>query len=1079
MNILAREEQIYFQSDDFYNEVKRRIQNEENSGKTYYIATLDLDHFNYINDLFGYETGDLVLQKLIQHFSKVLKGKHIFCKLHADIFSLCLQHEEYGDIAKYFSELTNWQDALYGILPEHYSLTASGGIVAIVDTNVPVSSLIDKANYARLKAKGKMYNSFLVYDEKMSEELHWQKVVTFSMEAALENHEFEMFLQPKVYMKNGQIVGSEALVRWRSPIYGLIPPDRFIPILEQNGFVRQLDFYMLKEACRFLEKSAEYGLPQIPISVNFSKTHLTQEHLVEQIFQTVNQMGINTKFIEIEFTESLSVEGFERLIEVVSDLKLLGFNVSLDDFGSAYSSLNCLKELPIDIIKIDKGFLNSSSNTEKGKMIIAKVVELIKSMRMICVMEGVETAEQVDFLNKMSCDLGQGYYFAKPMPTSEFIAYLKEGNLLVDVQAFINGQGELNDTSFTHAIPQEFQMDNWELYTLGKNIDMGLMKGYLDRDASIQYINDRALEYLGCTRHEFREIFHNNIVAFMHPDDVATVNKNVQELLRTGKAYKFQTRAIRKDGKIIYLQGRSSCVIDDHGRPVGLYAFQDVTEELEMTNNLQRSLEEKIQELEASVEAEKQSKEALRISEERYRMIVEQSDDIMFDWDFETDTIFLSDKYIKLFGQIPIMENLRTNQGIRERIYPEDLAEFENWIKKAYRKAGHFISEFRCRGADGKYIWLRGHSTAACDEEGNALRAVGLFANINSQKIAFDALTIKSQRDPLTKLLNKEETMIQVNALLEEEPNVPGAFFMIDIDDFKGLNDNLGHQCGDEVLMKFSKTIQNFFLEDAIVGRIGGDEFSVYLRDIHPENLNRKIDSLIKDLRLNYEENNTKISLHGSVGVSCYPLHGKSFKELYQFADIALYVSKRGGKGRGSIYQTDMADPMQNNCFYNDLPYQIFEMLYNTKDIEVSVQMILELLGTYFGVEHVYIFQNDASNEFAKNTYEWRLADIPETGSTPQSVHYKALGDYLSQYSSDGVYCCSDIREASLEVYEICVKQKIKSLLHCAIYNEQVMIGFIGFDMCSEYHKWKKEEISILSYLSKILSVFLLKSNGN
>ncbi len=723
----------YIPIDDFYAEAKRRIGRSVVTGEGLSIATLDVDHFSYINDLFGYETGDLILRRLAKHFEANLGKTDAFSRSHADIFVFCLHITEYEEAAQSFSLLTDWREVLRDILPSHFSLTASGGLV-VVKEDATVSSLLDKANYARKKAKGNRVSSFRFYDEKMSDELQWQKIVTLSMESALENAEFEMYLQPKILIKSGEIVGAEALVRWNSPLYGLIAPDRFIPIFEQNGFICQLDFFMLREACRFLKKSASRGIPQLPISVNFSKAHISTEHLAERIFQTVNREGIPTGLIEIEFTESLSLEGIERLIEVVTDLKLLGFRVSLDDFGSAYSSLNCLKDLPIDIIKVDKGFLNASANTEKGKMIISKVIELIKSLRMLSVMEGVETGEQVDFLKKLSCDFGQGYFYAKPMPVDSYIDYLEKGDLVSDIQKYLSGKPEETDKSHLYMIPQEFQMDNWELYTLGKNIDMGLMKGYLDGDATVQYINDRALEYLGYTRQEFRELFHNSIVAFTHPDDAAIVRENAEQLITTGKPLQFQTRAIRKDGKTITLQGRSSCVMDDHGRPVGLYAFQDVTEELERTRSLQCSLKEKIRELEEKVREERAAREDLRLSEERYRAIFEQSDDILFDWDFAADCIFFSEKYTKMFGQTPLQEALTTNPGIRERIHPDDLPAFEQWLTHTRRNPNSCVGEFRTRDANGNYIWIRCHSNAICDGSGNALRAVGLFSNISTEK---------------------------------------------------------------------------------------------------------------------------------------------------------------------------------------------------------------------------------------------------------------------------------------------------------------------------------------------------------
>lgn len=1077
----------YLSIDDFYNKVKQYIEKSFNNRTKFSIMTIDLDRFSYINDLFGYEIGDLILQKLVNYFSACLDKNNIFSRIHADVFIFYMNYSEYTKIAEIFLKLTDWSQALKDILPPHYSLTASGGIV-IGQEIIPVSALLDKANYARKKAKESLGNSFRFYDEKMALELQWKKGVTLSMESALVNHEFEMYLQPKVFIKDGQVMGAEALVRWKSPKFGLLSPDRFIPILEQNGFIQQIDFFMLEEACKFLKKSLVNGIPQLPISINFSKVHLANEHLVEQIFQTVNQLTIDTRLIEIEFTESLSIENFERLVEVVSDLKLLGFRVSLDDFGSAYSSLNCLKELPIDIIKIDKGFLKSSADTEKGKIIITKIVELIKSLRMSTVMEGVETEEQVDFLKKLSCDFGQGYFYAKPMSSDEYIEYLKNGDVISDIQEYLLNQTKEKGKLYSEEIPEEFKMDNWELYILGKNIDMGLMKGYLDREATIQYVNDRALEYLGYTRQEFREIFHNRIIDFIHPEDISSMQKITNQLIKTGKSLKFQIRAIRKDERIIILQGKLSCVIDGFGHPIGLYAFQDITEELERTEILQHSLEEKIKELEGTIVIERKTKEALRFSEERYRAIVEQSDDIMFDWDFGTDTIFLSDKYIKIFGEAPIVEHLTTNLEIRSRIHPSDLEVFEQWILNTYKKCGCSISEFRIKDVEKNYLWIKSRSTTVCDEDGNPLRAVGLFLNINAQKNELDILTFKSQRDPLTKLLNKEETCIQVTEYLKAFPNESGAFFIIDIDDFKEINDNLGHQLGDAVLIDFTHKIREFFPSNTIIGRIGGDEIVAYMPMIDLNELGFKAEKLIKTLHMNYYGSAAKYNIHGSVGIACYPLHGKKFEELYHLADIALYESKYAGKDCYTIYKSYMTGSLRdnrtpvewsesflNNYFQGDFSFKIFEMLYETKDVNASIQMILELLGKRFKVDRVYIFQNDSKGNSAIKTHEWCISLIDE--GKLKNLIYKKLGEYLSLYSKEGIFCCSDIRNSIPEVYKICEEQNIKSLLHCAIYNRKVMIGFIGFDMCTKYHEWTGEEIAILGYISRILSVFMTNFN--
>lgn len=219
----------YVSTDDFYERVREVLQKSAETGVNFSVATLDIDHFNYVNDLFGFETGDLILQKVTEYFSTCLDDNEFYCRLHADIFAFCINPTNYADAVQQFTILTDWKELLKNILPAHYSMKASGGIIIVQDTSIPVSAILDKANYARQKAKHGIISSFRFYDDKMREELQWQKIVTFSMESALENREFEMYLQPKVAIKSGQIVGAEALVRWNSPQYGMIAPDQFIP----------------------------------------------------------------------------------------------------------------------------------------------------------------------------------------------------------------------------------------------------------------------------------------------------------------------------------------------------------------------------------------------------------------------------------------------------------------------------------------------------------------------------------------------------------------------------------------------------------------------------------------------------------------------------------------------------------------------------------------------------------------------------------------------------------------------------------------------------------------------------------
>lgn len=445
-----------------------RIGQIEAGGKPVTLIGLDFDNFNYVNSLYGYEIGNRVLEKIACHFDSVLHEQDRFCKLHGDHFLFCLQMRDPSAVSRLFTELTDLKFVLTDLLPLHYTLVASGGVLMVREVGTPLPALIDRVNCARKLSKGASVSTVHIYDERMNADAQWKKQVTSMMESALSGQEFSMYLQPKVLLKTGELMGAEALARWNSPTFGIIYPDRFVPILEQNGFVRRLDFFMLEEACRFLAAIREAGRPLLPISVNFAKSHLSMDKLVERIFAIVRRYDIPTRLIEIEFTENTFTDGMERLIEVVISLKRLGFRVSIDDFGSAYSSLNYLKDLPIDIVKIDKGFLNTSKDTDRGKIVISKIIELLKSLRILSVMEGVENEEQVEFLQKMGCDIGQGFFYAKPLSEEDYLEYLGKTNVLDDrLHLLATTVEELVSSELDHDTEH---LENWEMYTLAHQI---------------------------------------------------------------------------------------------------------------------------------------------------------------------------------------------------------------------------------------------------------------------------------------------------------------------------------------------------------------------------------------------------------------------------------------------------------------------------------------------------------------------------------------------------------------------------------------------------------------------------------
>ena len=255
----------------------------------------------------------------------------------------------------------------------------------------------------------------------MVEEQKWIDMINENQEKALANEEFLVYYQPKYDPRTDELRGAEALIRWNSPANGgLIPPGRFIPIFEKNGFITKIDHYMLEHVARDQKEWLDGGKKCVPVSVNVSRAHFIEDDLAEQIRDIVDRAGTPHELIEIELTESAFFDDKNALISTIRKLRDYGFAVSMDDFGSGYSSLNSLKEMPLDILKLDADFFRNDDTDGRGRIVVAEAINLARRLSMKTVAEGVEEKDQVDFLAQEGCDMIQGYYYAKPMPHDEY-----------------------------------------------------------------------------------------------------------------------------------------------------------------------------------------------------------------------------------------------------------------------------------------------------------------------------------------------------------------------------------------------------------------------------------------------------------------------------------------------------------------------------------------------------------------------------------------------------------------------------------------------------------------------------------
>lgn len=383
------------------------------------ILKFDVNNFKYINNTYGYRFGDDILRSMAAALAKKYNNGQLCARIDADDFLLLLYHT--GDVE---AELVR---TLNGVLQERLrletleSINFTAGAYQIERNNEPIKNIIDKVGIAHKTAKAEKNTAMVWYNAELVKKLQMEEHLENQMHRSLTEERFQMYLQPKLDLRTLQTVGAEALVRWDLPGYGLVYPDSFIPLFEKNGFIAELDFYMLRKACAYLRNRLDQNLPVPTISVNFSRVSLYHPTFYETFMETVEQYRLPYSCIEIEVTESAFNDVSDTVIQLLFRLKERGFVISMDDFGAGFSSLNMLNKLPIQVIKLDKGFLNEMQQNENVKGVISCAVNLAHVLGMQVVCEGVEQPEQVTFLQSLGCDYGQGFYFSKPIPQSDFL----------------------------------------------------------------------------------------------------------------------------------------------------------------------------------------------------------------------------------------------------------------------------------------------------------------------------------------------------------------------------------------------------------------------------------------------------------------------------------------------------------------------------------------------------------------------------------------------------------------------------------------------------------------------------------
>ena len=662
------------------------------------IVCFDVDHFKLFNDLHGLDCGDELLRYLGRALALRFSpdGAQPLARLAADTFALCatgIRPERVERIlVDISSECPNGIDAI-----------VRAGVYRIEDPASPVSIMCDRAVIALRTVKGSYFDRVALYDPGMREALVLEREVVAGIESALREDRIELFLQPKCNIRTGKIVGAEALARWRHPERGIVAPGEFIPLIERNGLVRSLDLRVWEKTAAWIRGLIDEGVQPVPVSVNVSRADIYLVDVAAELHALVERYGIEPSLIEVEITESAYSERPDRIVAAFDALAERGFTVLMDDFGSGYSSLNMLKDINVDVLKIDMRFLDRDDR--RSKDIMESVIRMARWLDLPVIAEGVETREQVNFLLDVGCSYAQGYYYARPMEAAAFEALLTDGSKVQHEQcALQDARRPILD--FRDLLHENTISDRM----LSSIIGSVALYSYADGDLRLIRGNEayrRLIATLGEGVNGAEE--GGSLLPFVHDEDRDALVAAAEETVRS----------CPDDGVevVVRRMGTNGChwhkmrlfhLNTTNGSATVYGSVTDVTERMEYM-------------------------EALRKSEQRFEMTLEASGTVVFELDIPTRTARYSEFLQQAFGLAETVANAPEGFIEQGTVAEESIEDFRAIYRDLYAGAPRTSAVVRAIMGDGSRAWNRVTLLAMPNEAGAPVKAVGLVENVTRE----------------------------------------------------------------------------------------------------------------------------------------------------------------------------------------------------------------------------------------------------------------------------------------------------------------------------------------------------------
>lgn len=612
------------------------------------------------------------------------------------------------------------------------------------------------------------------------------------------------------------------------------------------------------------------------------------------------------------------------------------------------------------------------------------------------------------------------------------------------------------------------QKHSQEYEALRDCIPGGVLKRLNDEDLTIVEMNQGFLEITGFTSEEIHDLFHNRYLELIPPSDRQSVWQELTEAMEEDRRAQICYQLKCKDGSFRSVREVSKPVCEE--QQWFCCVVMDIT-------------------------GTQAAKDELRLSMERFQIVMEQTSDIIFEWDIREDTLSYSPNWGSKFGYEPIREHFSEQVFLASHMHPDDLPRFSRLMESVRAGKTYSVEEFRIQEAEDRYIWCRVRAVNQYDEAGNAIKAVGVISDIDEDKQKMDTLRRRAERDALTGLYNREETERRIRGYLQERPDEICALFMIDTDNFKQVNDSQGHLFGDAVLTELASGMRKLTRRSDVVGRIGGDEFTIFLKNLPSREIAKeKIAELLNLFQHLFEGEKYLAEVTCSAGIAMYPEDGTDFESLYRCADQALYQAKSQGKNQYVMYDYELVKNIAKTEYSSlrtvidsdqqpggtteNLASYVFKMLYESNDMDQAISLILEIVGKRFDVSRTYIFENSDDGRYCDNTYEWCNEGIIPQKENLQHFSYEDLEEYEELFRENAIFYCRDITALLPKQKELFASQGIYSTLQCAIREDGIFQGFVGFDECTGLRMWTKEEVGMLTLISQLLTTFLMKKRA-